>query len=80
MGDVVRGVEGGRDGVKEGATPLAAMVVECAGQIVGVAIIRREEVSLSLSHSLSLYLYISLSLSLSLVCVCVHDVCVQSPP
>lgn len=45
MGDVVRSVEGGRDGVKEGATPLSAMVAECANQIVGVAVIRREEVS-----------------------------------
>lgn len=45
MADVVRSVEGGRDGVKEGATPLSAMVAECADQIVGVAVIRKEEVS-----------------------------------
>ena len=45
MSDVVKGVEGGRDRVKEGATPLAAMVAECANQIVGVAVIRREEVN-----------------------------------
>ena len=49
MGDVVRGVEGGRDGIKEGATPLSAMVAECANQIVGVAIVRREEVSFNLT-------------------------------
>ena len=47
MADVVRSVEGGRDGVKEGATPLSAMVAECAGQVVGVAVVRREEVSQS---------------------------------
>ena len=45
MSDVVKGVEGGRDGVKEGATPLSAMVAECANQIVGVAVVRREEVN-----------------------------------
>lgn len=45
MADVVRSVEGGRDGVKEGATPLSSMVAECADQIVGVAVTRREEVS-----------------------------------
>ena len=50
MSDVVRGVEGGRDGVKEGATPINAMVAECASQIVGVAIIRREEVKCSYIH------------------------------
>ena len=45
MSDVVRGVEGGRDGIKDGATPLFALVAECADQIVGVAVVRREEVN-----------------------------------
>ena len=31
-------------GVKEGATPLVAMVAECVNQIVGVAVVRKEEV------------------------------------
>ena len=44
MSDVVRGVEGGRDSIKDGATPLSALVAECADQIVGVAVVRREEV------------------------------------
>ena len=61
MADVVRSVEGGRDSVKEGATPLSAMVAECAGQVVGVAVVRREEVSQShpsqppSSHDVSYY-------------------------
>ena len=44
MSDVVNGVEGGRDRIEDGATPLSAMVAECADQIVGVAVVRREEV------------------------------------
>ena len=53
ISDVMSGVEGGRDGVREGATPLAVMVAECADQIVGVAIMRREDVR-SVTRSLFL--------------------------
>ena len=62
IGDVVKGVQGGRDGVRDGATPLSAMVAECANQIVGVAIVRREEVNSPSPGDLS-------------VCVCVCRSC-----
>ena len=42
---VRRFVEGRRDPVGEGATPLFAAVAVCADQIVGVAVLRQEEVS-----------------------------------
>lgn len=44
MGDVGRYVEGRRDPLGEGATPLFAAVAVCAGQVVGVAVLRQEEV------------------------------------
>ena len=50
MTDVVRSVERGRDGMKEGATPISALVAECADQIVGVAVVRKEEVSEKLHY------------------------------
>ena len=43
--DVKRYVEARRDRLGEGATPLSAVVAECAHQVVGVAILRQEEVS-----------------------------------
>ena len=44
MEDVRRYVGAGRDPLGEGATPLCAVVAECADQVVGVAVIRQEEV------------------------------------
>ena len=45
VADVKRYVEARRDPLGEGATPLSAVVAECAHQVVGVAIVRQEEVS-----------------------------------
>ena len=45
IADVKRYVEARRDPLGEGATPLSAVVAECAHQVVGVAILRQEEVS-----------------------------------
>ncbi len=42
--DVRRYVEGRRDPLQEGATPIFAAVAECVGQVVGVAVLRQEEV------------------------------------
>ena len=44
IADVKRYVETRRDPLGEGATPLSAVVAECAHQVVGVAIVRQEEV------------------------------------
>ena len=45
VADVKRYVEARRDPLGEGATPLSAVVAKCAHQVVGVAIVRQEEVS-----------------------------------
>lgn len=44
MKDLQRYIEAKRDPLAEGATPISALVAECSGQIVGVAIMRDEEV------------------------------------
>lgn len=50
IADVKRYVEARRDLLGEGATPLSAVVAECAQQVVGVAILRQEEVSTGSVH------------------------------
>lgn len=50
IADVRRYVEARRDPLGEGATPLSAVVAECAQQVVGVAIVRQEEVSTGSVH------------------------------
>ena len=50
IADVKRYVEARRDLLGEGATPLSAVVAECAQQVVGVAILRQEEVSTESVH------------------------------
>ena len=42
--DVERCVEAKRDPLAEGGTPLSALVAKCAGQVVGVAVMRDEKV------------------------------------
>ncbi len=44
LGDIQKYVEGRRDSLEDGATPLFAAVAECVGQVVGVAVLRQEEV------------------------------------
>ena len=47
--DIVRDVTvylaGKRDMLNEGATPLSAVIAKCSGQVVGVAVLRDEEVN-----------------------------------
>ena len=50
IADVKRYMEARRDFLGEGATPLSAVVAECAQQVVGVAILRQEEVSTGSVH------------------------------
>ena len=42
--DVQRYVEGKRDPLVEGGTPISALVAKCANQVVGVAVLRNEKV------------------------------------
>ena len=42
--DVQRYVDGRRDPLVEGATPISALVAKCADQVVGVAVLRNERV------------------------------------
>ena len=55
MCDVRRYVEGRRDPVEEGATPLFAAVAQCMEQVVGVAVLRQEEVRVTPPPLLSQY-------------------------
>ena len=48
--DVQRFVEAGRDPLGDGATPLSAVVAKCAGQVVGVAVLRQEEVDPAIKY------------------------------
>lgn len=43
--DVERYVEAKRDPLTEGGTPNSALVAKCAGQVVGVAVMRDEKVN-----------------------------------
>ena len=49
--DVKRYVEARRDPLVEGGTPLSALVAKCAGQVVGVAVMREEAVRLRTSSN-----------------------------
>ena len=42
--DVKRYVEGKRDPLVEGGTPISALIAKCANQVVGVAVLRKERV------------------------------------
>lgn len=44
MEDVSRYVQARRDPLQEGATPISAMVARCANQVVGVVVLRQEQV------------------------------------
>ena len=45
VGDVTVYLAGKRDRLSEGATSLSAVVAKCSGQVVGVAVLRDEEVN-----------------------------------
>ncbi len=45
--DVKRYIDGKRDPLLEGGTPISALVAKCANQVVGVAVLRDEKVRLS---------------------------------
>lgn len=42
--DVQKYVQAGRDSLVEGATPISALVAKCANQVVGVVVLRDEQV------------------------------------
>ena len=44
ISDVTQYTVAKRDPSNEGGTPIAAVVAKCAGQVVGVAVVRTEEV------------------------------------
>ncbi len=52
MEDIQRYLQAKRDPLAEGATPISALVAKCSNQIVGVAVLRDEEVSHSIRWNL----------------------------
>ena len=50
VNDVTQYIVAKRDPSNEGGTPIAAVIAKCAGQIVGVAVVRTEQVQVSQSQ------------------------------
>lgn len=50
-------------------TEIQAFVAECQGQIVGLSVIRREEVMIYLNNSICIFLFY-----INLLCQLIHDI------